>query len=108
MTKPPHVRRALQAEITAVCTRRHESVWFSTFAVWVRALGEVVGVEPAGVAVTDVRFLAEMYGIKHLGSKILHLEAPDAQAGLTPEQRAHRSETELDSHEVLELRRAHP
>jgi hypothetical protein len=45
-----------------------------------------------------------MRGIKKMGGKILHLEAPDEQANVAPELRGHRSETELQSPEVLMLR----
>jgi hypothetical protein len=69
-----------------------------------RALFEIVGVQCAGIAVTDPRFLVEMRGIRAMGGKILYLEAPDQQANLAPEQRNHRSETELDSPEVFDLR----
>jgi hypothetical protein len=41
-----------------------------------------------------------------MGGKILHLEAPDEQANVAPELRGYRSETELDSPEVKELRDA--
>jgi hypothetical protein len=71
-----------------------------------RALQEIVGVQCTGVAVTDLRFLIEMRGIKDMGGKILHLEAPDEQANVAPELRGHRSETDLDSPEVFELRDA--
>jgi hypothetical protein len=48
-----------------------------------RALQEIVGVECAGIAVTDLRFLIEMRGIKAMGGKILHIEAPDQQANIS-------------------------
>jgi hypothetical protein len=54
-----------------------EEIWLHTFQTWVRALREIVGVQCAGVAVTDLRFLIEMRGIKAMGGKILHLQAPD-------------------------------
>jgi hypothetical protein len=71
-----------------------------------RALTEVIGVHPVGIAVTDLRFLIEMRGIKAMGGKILHLEAADEQANVAPELRGHRSEVELDSPEVFDLRDA--
>jgi hypothetical protein len=43
-----------------------------------------------------------------LCGKILHLQAPDEQANVAPELRGHRSEVELDSPEVLQLRDASP
>jgi hypothetical protein len=74
-----------------------ETIWLDTFKTWVRALTEIVGVQCAGIAITDLRFLIEMRGIKEIGGKILHLQAPDEQATLAPELRGHRSETELES-----------
>jgi hypothetical protein len=105
--KPPHMRKILQEEITALRDVHGESIWLNTLAAWMRALREIVGVECAGIPVTDLRFLIEMYGIKAMGGKILHLTAPDEQANVAPELRGHRSETELDSPEVLELREAY-
>lgn len=102
--KPPYMRKILQEEITHLRGVHSESIWIDTFQAWVRALQEIVGVECAGIAVTDLRFLIEMRGIKNMGGKILLLEAPDQQANVAPELRGHRSETELDSPEVLELR----
>ena len=48
-----------------------------------------------------------MRGIKKRGGKILHLRAADEQANVAPELRNHRSETELESPEVLTLRDAY-
>jgi hypothetical protein len=105
-TKPPKIRQILQEEITALRYQYDEHIWFDTFATWMRALQEIVGVECAGIAVTDLRFIVEMAGIKMMGGKILHLEAPDQQANVAPELRGHRSEVELDSPEVFDLRDA--
>jgi hypothetical protein len=105
--KPPHIRKILQEEITAFRYSDGESIWLETVKAWLRALTEIVGVEHAGIAVTDLRFLIEMRGIKEMGGKILHLQAPDEQAHVAPELRGHCSEVELDSPEVLELRDAH-
>jgi hypothetical protein len=106
-TKPPHIRKILQEEITALRYQCDEHIWLDTLTTWVQALQEIVGVQCAGIAVTDLRFLIEMRGIKALGGKILHLEAPDQQANIAPELRGHRSETELNSPEMKELRDAH-
>jgi hypothetical protein len=104
--KPPAVRQTLHQEITALRHVHSEKIWLRVLEAWVHALREIVGVECAGIAVTDLRFLIEMRGIKAMGGKILHLEAPDQQANVAPELRGHRSETELDSSEVKELRDA--
>jgi hypothetical protein len=102
--KPKDVRRALQHDLTAMRYEHGEDIWFNTFSAWICALREIVGVQPAGIAVTDLRFLIEMRGIKAMGGKILHLEAPDQQANVAPKLRNHRSETELNSPEMHELR----
>jgi hypothetical protein len=105
--KPPLARKALQVELTDLRKVWSETIWLDVFKTWIRALIEIVGVEPAGIAVTDLRFLVEMRGLKAMGGKILHLEAPDQQANVAPELRGHRSEVELDSPEVLDLRDAY-
>jgi hypothetical protein len=105
-TKPPRIRKMLQEEITALRYQYDEHIWLDTMSTWIQALQEIVGVECAGIAVTDLRFLIEMRGIQDMGGKILLLEAPDQQANVAPKLRGHRSEVELDSPEVLELRDA--
>jgi hypothetical protein len=106
-TKPPHVRKILQEDITALRHEWSESIWLDTFTIWLIALFEIVGVDYVGIAVTDLRFLVEMRRILLMGGKILHLEAPDQQANIAPELRGHCSETELQSPEVLTLRDAY-
>jgi hypothetical protein len=106
--KPPVVRQVLQEEITAFRDLHGEPIWLHTFQAWLLALTEIVGVEHAGIAITDLRFLIEMRGLRAMGGKILHLEAPDQQANVAPQLRGHRSETELDSPEGLEFRDAYP
>lgn len=105
--KPKTMRLILQQEITALRGEHGEAIWLNTLKAWIRALQEIVGVECAGIAVTDLRFLIEMRGIKAIGGKILHIEAPDQQANIAPELRGHRSEVELHSPEVLTLRDAY-
>jgi hypothetical protein len=105
--KPPHVRKVLQEEITALRSEHSELIWLHTFNAWMRALFEISSVKCTGIAVTDLRFLIEMRGLKAMGGKILHLQAADEQANVAPELRGHRSEVELDSPAVLELRAAY-
>jgi hypothetical protein len=105
--KPKEVRRALQEDITAVRYEWGEDIWHRTLMAWMRTLQEIVGVECAGVAVTDMRFLIEMRGLKMAGGKILHIKAADEQANVAPELRGHRSEVELDSPGMLDLRDAY-
>jgi hypothetical protein len=97
----------LQEEITDLRYQYSEKIWLNTFRAWMRALDEIVGVHPQGVAITDMRFLTEIRGVKAMGGKILHIEAADQQANIAPELRGHRSEVELDSPEMLELRDAY-
>jgi hypothetical protein len=105
--KPAKVRAVLQHELTDLRDVHGEEIWLNTLTAWMRAMTEVVGVECAGVAVTDLRFLIEMRGLKAMGGKILHLKAADEQANIAPERRGHRSEVELDRPEMLDLRDAY-
>mgnify|MGYP001564966838 CR=1 FL=1 len=105
--KPPEVRKVLQDEITALRYEHSEDIWLHTFASWMRAMHEIVGLHVIGIAVTDLRFLVEMRGIKAMGGKILHIVAPDQQANIAPELRGHRSETEMNSPEIETLRDAY-
>jgi len=105
--KPPKMRKILQEEITARRGEQGEEIWLNTLNSWLWALTEIVGIQPVGVPVTDLRFLIEMRGIKAMGGKILHLQAADEQANVAPELRGHRSEVELDSPGVLTLRDAY-
>jgi dephospho-CoA kinase len=107
VTKPPHVRKILQEELTDLRQEWSESIWLDVFKSWMVSLHEIVGIDVTHVAVTDLRFLIEMRGLKDLGGKILHIEASDQQANVAPELRGHRSEAELDSPEVLQLRDAY-
>ena len=105
-TKPPHVRKILQEEITGLRNEWSEQIWLDVFKSWMVSLHRIVGVNVTHVAVTDLRFLIEMRGLKNLGGKIIHIEAADQQANVAPELRGHRSEVEIDSPEVKELRDA--
>jgi hypothetical protein len=101
------VRKIPQGEITALRQTFDVSIWLDTMTARLHALYEIVGIDCPGTAVTDPCFLIEMRGIKAMGGKLLHLEAADQQANVAPELRGHRSEVELDSPEVLELRDAY-
>jgi hypothetical protein len=106
LTKPPHIRKILQEELTDLRQEWSEYIWLDVFKSWMVSMHEIVGVNVTHVAITDLRFLIEMRGLKELGGKILHIEAADQQATVAPELRGHRSEVELNSPEVLELRDA--
>src|SRR5262249_30753196 len=96
----------LQEEITALRYEWSEAIRLDMVKTWVRALREIVGVQFTGIAVTDMRFLVEMRGLRSMGGKCLHLEPIDQQANIAPELRRHRSEVEMQSPEMLELRDA--
>jgi hypothetical protein len=53
--KPPDIRKVLQQELTALRHERGEAIWLNTLNSWMRALFEIVGVEPVGIAITDLR-----------------------------------------------------
>jgi hypothetical protein len=107
VTKPPHIRQILQEEITQLRYEWSESIWLDVFKSWMVSMHEIVGIDVTHVAVTDLRFLIEMRGLKEVGGKILHIEAKDQQANVAPELLGHRSEDKLDSPEVLQLRDAY-
>lgn len=96
-TKPPHVRKLLQEEGTERGRLVYgEDVWCNTAATWIRHLHETWGVQ--AIVIPDVRFPNEVAMIQRLGGKVLRISAPKraASSALTPEQRAHQSETALD------------
>jgi dephospho-CoA kinase len=103
-TKPPHVRKLMQEDITEVRYEQDEEIWLRVLVNLIRATQEIMCVKAEGVAITDLRFLIEMRGLKAMGGKILHLEAYDQLENVAPELRGHRSETELDSPEMKMLR----
>ncbi len=105
--KPPRVRKMFQEDMTALRDTVKEDIWLCVIGVWFRALQEIVGLTPAGIAITDCRFLEEIRGLKAIGAKILHIEAFEEQSNLTAEQKTHRSEIELDSPAMKMLRDAY-
>jgi dephospho-CoA kinase len=107
VTKPPPVRKLLQEDITQVRYDYDEEIWLRVLQNLIVALEEIVCVKAERVAVTDLRFLIEMRGIKKMGGKVLHIEAADQLQNIAPELRGHRSETELQSPEMLKLQDAY-
>jgi hypothetical protein len=103
-TKPPACRKTLQEEMTELRHVWGETVWLGTFLNWMRALHDIVGVDADQVAITDMRFLVEMAGVKAIGGKILHIESIDQQENIDPVLRTHRSEMELTSPEMRRIR----
>ena len=78
-TMPAPVRKILQEEIAQLRYAWSETIWRDVFRTWVRGLREIVGVPFNGIAVTGLRFLIEMRGLKGMGGKILHIEAAGHQ-----------------------------
>ena len=105
--KPPHVRKLLQEDMTQVRYDQDEEIWLRTLNNLIRAMREIMCLPCTKFAVTDLRFLVEMRGIKARGGKIIHIEASDQLETIAPELRGHRSETELQSPEVKMLRDAY-
>jgi hypothetical protein len=75
IAKPPHVRKILQEEITELRSAWSESIWLNVFKSWMVSLHSIVGIDVTRVAVTHLRILIEMRGLKALGGKLLHIEA---------------------------------
>lgn len=99
VTKPPHIRSLLQQEGTE--RGRHlygDSVWLDTAWAWMRHLSSTWGI--AKFCTTDARFVDEVEYLQARGAKVLRIIAPTrvAQSTLTPEARAHISETALDDY----------
>ena len=103
-TKPPKIRQLLQEDLTKERSIWDERIWLRTLQNFVRLLDEVVGVAADRIAICDLRFVEEMRGLKQMGAKIIHLMAPDTNVPV--ELQGHRSETELDSPAMRELRDA--
>jgi hypothetical protein len=82
--KPPEVRKVLQEEITDLRYEWDEEIWLRTLQAWVRAMWEIVGVECAGIAVTDRRFLIEMRGIKKWAAKFYTSRPPTSRPTSPP------------------------
>ena len=83
-TKPPRVRKLMQEDITELRYEFDEEIWLRVLQNQIRALDEIMCVQADRIAVTDMRFLAEIRGVKHMGGKILHLKAADEQPTSPP------------------------
>jgi hypothetical protein len=106
-TKPTHVREKMQRQPTEQREEFGEELWASVFLTWMRALKEIVGIPVKKVAITDLRFMTEIYYLKQAGGKMLHLEAPIETSSIPPELQNHRSELEMDRAEIDMLRDAY-
>jgi hypothetical protein len=98
-TKPPHVRQFMQEEGTERWRKIYgENVWANAAFAWMQLLQERNGVTKFVIA--DVRFINEADFVRSIGGKVFRVDAPvrAAKSALTPEQRLHRSEIELDNY----------
>lgn len=99
VTKPPHVRAALQKTGTEEGRLVYgESVWCDTALAWMQHLQKTWGVSK--FAVTDIRFVNEVQFVQNLGGKVLRLVAPGRYAtnAMDDHARLHASETSLDEY----------
>ena len=61
------MRKLLQEDITQVRYDEDEEIWLRVLQNLIQALDEIVCVKTDRLAITDLRFLTEMKGIKELG-----------------------------------------
>lgn len=96
-TKPPQVRSLLQraGDNDSQPIYGH-LVWCRVAHNWMRCVAEHWGVER--FVIPDVRYKHEVAFIQRVGGKVLRIAADSrvSQNKLTPEQRLHRSEIDLD------------
>lgn len=98
-TKPPEVRKRLQLEGTEYGRNVYgDNVWCNTTLEWFRVLSENWGISK--FVIPDIRFPNEVQFVRALGGAVYRVHAPVRveQNKLTPEQRAHPSETALDDY----------
>jgi hypothetical protein len=104
-TKPDHVRKLLQEEGTERGRNVYgENVWCQTLLDTLRLRVERHPEDRLWI-VPDVRFKNEVDFIQQHGGAVFRIYAPDrAEAStLTPAQRKHPSETELDAYDPVVL-----
>lgn len=100
VTKPPHVRSALQRVGTEEGRNQFgEAIWCNTALAWMEHHAEMWGI--TNFAVCDVRFVNEVQFVQAQGGRVLRLVAPERVAvnRLTDEARLHPSETSLDDYD---------
>lgn len=99
VTKPAEVRNFLQDEGTKRGRDLYgKDIWINTAFAWMHLFEVRNGIDKFVVA--DVRFRNEADAIRRKGGIVIRIDAPSRSAGskLTPEQRAHESETDLDNY----------
>jgi hypothetical protein len=97
----PEVRALLQSYGVAQRALNPDYWVDKLFAAWDKLLhfNPVLREQHVGLVVTDVRFFNEAAAIRRRGGKLIRVVRPGYDNGLTDEQRAHVSETELDEYQ---------
>ena len=99
VTKPPHVRKALQMKGTEEGRDVFgEDVWCNHVREWFDLLHEMWGIDK--FVIPDIRFINEVKFVQNMGGKVFRIHAPKRMEAnsLTVEQRKHISETALDEY----------
>jgi hypothetical protein len=99
VTKPPHVRKLLQQRGTEEGRNKYgENVWCQHTLTWMQLLHDTWSISK--FVIPDVRFPNEVQFIRQHGGKVYRIIAPHRELSnsLTPEARAHSSETSLDNY----------
>jgi hypothetical protein len=97
VTKPPHVRAALQRMGTEEGRNLYgEDIWCRTTFAWLEHWAATWKIE--AFCIVDCRFRNEVEFIQRHGGKVVRIVAPTraADSSLDDRARAHQSETELD------------
>lgn len=98
-TKPPWVRDLMQKGFTEGGRDVYgEDIWADTMFTWFEVLSEYWGLTK--FMIPDVRFINEAKAIHRVGGKVLRVHAPwrANHNKLSPEQRLHLGEVELDDY----------
>lgn len=97
VTKPPHVRKILQLTGTEEGRNVYGiDIWCQVALAWLEHFHKTLGLNKW--IITDIRFKNEVEFVQRNGGKVFRIIAPLRAENnkLTPEQRQHPSETELD------------
>jgi hypothetical protein len=97
ITKPPHVRTRMQMKLTEEHRDKvDQAVWVNAFFAMAHTLNERFG-DFDKIVMMDGRFINEVTAVQDAGGLVIRLESDKANATkFTDEQKAHRSEAELD------------
>jgi len=104
VTKPSNIRTLLQIQGTELGRNIYgQSIWCDTLVAWMDIFNFHWDVDQ--FVIPDVRFINEMNFIQDdLGGKVIQVHAPERSGGTTLDdtQRAHPSESEMDSIHISE------